>query len=235
MSRDQRSFVSGEDLSVWTSVQVGAYADFLALLSVDNPVVVVDDIVAADGELLLAKGALFDHKNCARLKGNALARSLANSVQLERTIAAEDLLQERPAPRLVTLLRQHLCKRPPLGGFRGNLGTLFPHGGRAGDGLCLQHRSATAGPRRAGDGAIAGSLPCRGRQGPDRALDSAHGGDERDEPCRRPAGLLPLRAHQRDSGKTDLHPRPHKRQRSAAPAVDHCVPIRRPGACADRA
>ena len=93
MSRDQQSFVSSEYVSVWNPLQVGAYADYLALLSADNPVVVVEDIFALDGELLLAQSALLNQKNIARLKHKTLARPLANSIRIEKTIAAGDLLQ----------------------------------------------------------------------------------------------------------------------------------------------
>ena len=93
MSRDQQSFVSSEYVSVWNPLQVGAYADYLALLSADNPVVVVEDIFELDGELLLAQSALLNQKNIARLKHKTLARPLANSIRIEKTIAAGDLLQ----------------------------------------------------------------------------------------------------------------------------------------------
>lgn len=93
MSRDQQSSVSGEVLPSWNPLQAGVYADYLALLSVDNPVVVVDDIVALDGELLLARTTLLDQKNIAALKGKTLARPLANSIHIERLISAGELLQ----------------------------------------------------------------------------------------------------------------------------------------------
>jgi HD-GYP domain-containing protein (c-di-GMP phosphodiesterase class II) len=93
MSRDQQSFVSGEDLSIWSPLQVGAYADYLALLSANNPVVLVDDILTVDGELLLARSTLLNQNTIAVLKNKILARPLANSIQIESTIAAEDLLQ----------------------------------------------------------------------------------------------------------------------------------------------
>lgn len=93
MSRDQQSFVSSEYVSVWAAAEVDAYADCLVRLSADNPVVVVDNIFAVGGELLLPQGAVFNHANRSRLKGKLLVRSLANCVQLERPITAEDLLQ----------------------------------------------------------------------------------------------------------------------------------------------
>ncbi len=93
MSRDQQSFGPSEVSSVWNPLQVSAYADYLALLSADNPVVVVDDIFALDGELLLARTALLDQKNIACLKNKTLARPLANSIHIERLINADDLLQ----------------------------------------------------------------------------------------------------------------------------------------------
>lgn len=93
MSRDQQSFGPSEVSSVWNPLQVSAYADYLALLSADNPVVVVDDIFALDGELLLARTTLLDQKNIACLKNKTLARPLANSIHIERLISADDLLQ----------------------------------------------------------------------------------------------------------------------------------------------
>lgn len=92
MSRDQQSFVSGESSSVWNPLQVGAYADYLALLSATNPVVVIEDILARDGELLLAQSSLLDQKNIAHLKNKILARPLAYSIQIKTTITAGDLL-----------------------------------------------------------------------------------------------------------------------------------------------
>src|SRR5688572_15193933 len=93
MERDQQSFVLGEYLSVWKPLQVGVYADYLALLSVTNPVMVAEDILSFDGELLLAQSNLLDQKSIARLKNKTLARSLANSIRIEKPITAEDLLQ----------------------------------------------------------------------------------------------------------------------------------------------
>lgn len=93
MSRDQQSFVPGEISSVWDPLQVGAYADYLVLLSANNPVVVVEDIIALDGELLLARTALLDQKSIACLKNKTLAQPLAKSIHIERLISAEDLLQ----------------------------------------------------------------------------------------------------------------------------------------------
>ncbi|HCS62815.1 MAG TPA: hypothetical protein DIW64_01270 [Cellvibrio sp.] len=93
MSRDQQSFVPGEISSAWNPLQVSVYADYLALLSAKNPVVVVEDILALDGELLLARTALIDQKNIAYLKNKTLARPLAHSIHIERLISADDLLQ----------------------------------------------------------------------------------------------------------------------------------------------
>lgn len=92
MSRDQQSFVLGESSSVWNPLQVGAYADYLALLSATNPVTVIEDILARDGELLLAQSSLLDQKNIAHLKNKTLVRSLAHSIQIKTTITAGDLL-----------------------------------------------------------------------------------------------------------------------------------------------
>lgn len=93
MSRDQQSFGSGEVSSVWNPLQLSAYADYLALLSATNPVVVVEDILALDGELLLARTTLLDQKNVACLKNKTLAQPLANSIHIEQLIGADDLLQ----------------------------------------------------------------------------------------------------------------------------------------------
>lgn len=93
MSRDQQSFVPGEISSVWNPLQVSVYADYLALLSANNPVIVIEDILAFDGELLLAQSTLLDQKNISRLKNKTLARPLANSINIEQLISADDLLQ----------------------------------------------------------------------------------------------------------------------------------------------
>ena len=93
MSLDQQSFGPSEASSVWNPLQVSAYADYLALLSASNPVVVVDDIFALDGELLLARTTLLDQKNIACLKNKTLAQPLANSIHIERLVSADDLLQ----------------------------------------------------------------------------------------------------------------------------------------------
>lgn len=93
MSRDQQSFVPGESSSVWNPLQVGVYADYLALLSANNPVVVVDDILAFDGELLLARTSLLDQKSIACLKNKTLARPLANYIHIKQLLTADDLLQ----------------------------------------------------------------------------------------------------------------------------------------------
>jgi HD-GYP domain-containing protein (c-di-GMP phosphodiesterase class II) len=93
MSRDQQSFVSSERSPVWSPLQVGAYADYLALLSATNPVVAVEDILARDGELLLTQASLLDQKSIVRLKNKMLARPLADSIRIEKTITAGDLLQ----------------------------------------------------------------------------------------------------------------------------------------------
>lgn len=92
MSRDQHSFVSGEYVSVWDPLQAGAYADYLALMSATNPVILVEDVLASNGELLLAQSSLLDQKSSARLKNKTLARPLANSIRIEKTISAGDLL-----------------------------------------------------------------------------------------------------------------------------------------------
>ena len=94
MSRDQQSVVSGENSSAWSPLQVGAYAGYLALLSPNNPVLVVEDILAADGELLLAQSVQFDQASVARLKNKSLAKPLANSIEIEKPITADDLLQQ---------------------------------------------------------------------------------------------------------------------------------------------
>lgn len=93
MSRDQQSFVPGQLSSAWNPVQVGAYADYLALLSANNPVVVVDDIFAVGGELLLAQAAVLNQHTIHQLKNKTLTKPLSSSIQIERLISAEDLLQ----------------------------------------------------------------------------------------------------------------------------------------------
>jgi hypothetical protein len=93
MSRDQQSFVSGENSSVWSPLQVGAYADYLALLSATNPVIAIEDILASDGELLLVRSALLDQKSIERLKNKTLALPLVSSIHIEKLITADDLLQ----------------------------------------------------------------------------------------------------------------------------------------------
>jgi HD-GYP domain-containing protein (c-di-GMP phosphodiesterase class II) len=93
MSRDQQSFVPGQLSSAWNPVQVGAYADYLALLSANNPVVVVDDIFAVGGELLLTQAAVLDQNTIHQLKNKTLTKPLSSSIQIERLISAEDLLQ----------------------------------------------------------------------------------------------------------------------------------------------
>ena len=93
MSRDQQSFMSSENLSVWDSLQVGVYADYLARLSASNPVVVADDIFSKDGELLLGRTTLLDQNTLTKLKNKILARPLANSIHIKTLLTAEDLLQ----------------------------------------------------------------------------------------------------------------------------------------------
>lgn len=93
MSRNQQSFISNENVSVWNPLQVGPYADYLALLSAHNPVSVSEDIFACDGELLLAESAVLDQKTIAILKNSTLSRPLANCICIEKTITAADLLQ----------------------------------------------------------------------------------------------------------------------------------------------
>lgn len=93
MSRDQQSFVWGKRASVWNPLQLDAYADYLALLSVNNPVHTIEGIYALDGELLLSKSTLLEQHNIKPLKDKILARPLANSIQVERLISADDLLQ----------------------------------------------------------------------------------------------------------------------------------------------
>lgn len=92
MSRDQQSFVSGGG-SLCNPLQVGAYANYLALMSANNPVVVADDLYAADGELLLSKATRLDQKNIAALKNKKLARPLANSIYIEQLITSDNLLE----------------------------------------------------------------------------------------------------------------------------------------------
>lgn len=93
MSRDQQSFVSDKNVSVWNPLQLDAYADYLALLSAHNPVHTSEDIYALDGELLLTKSTLLDQHNIEPLKDKTLARPLANSIRIENPISPADLLQ----------------------------------------------------------------------------------------------------------------------------------------------
>ncbi|MEN0039211.1 MAG: HD domain-containing phosphohydrolase [Cellvibrio sp.] len=93
MSRDQQSFAAGGKASVWNPLALDAYADYLALLSANNPVVTIENVLSQDGELLLAEGMQLDQKNIKSLKDKILARPLANSIQIETLISADDLLQ----------------------------------------------------------------------------------------------------------------------------------------------
>jgi len=93
MSRDQQSFVLDGRPPVWNPLQVDAYADYLALLSVTNPVVAVEDIRSVDGEVLLARSTFLNQQNIAALKNKMLSRPLAHSIQIETLLSAEDLLQ----------------------------------------------------------------------------------------------------------------------------------------------
>src|SRR6187551_3424414 len=93
MSRDQQSFVLDGIPAVWNPLQVDAYADYLALLSATNPVVAAEDIHSLDGELLVARSSLLNQKNIAGLKNKTLARPLAHSIQIERLLSVDDLLQ----------------------------------------------------------------------------------------------------------------------------------------------
>lgn len=93
MSHDQQSFVADDGSTLWEPLQLGVYADYLARLSATNPVIVTDDIVAADGQLLLPRATVLDQAAIARWKHKTLARPLANSIQLSKSISADDLLQ----------------------------------------------------------------------------------------------------------------------------------------------
>lgn len=93
MSRDQQSFVSGDKSSGWNPLQLDAYVDYLANLSVTNPVVAMENIQTLDGQLLLAQSELLNPNSIAKLKNKILARPLANSIQITTLISPEDLLQ----------------------------------------------------------------------------------------------------------------------------------------------
>lgn len=93
MSRDQQSFVLDGSSCVWNPLQVGAYADYLALLSATNPVVAVEDIRSLEGEVLLARSTLLNQKNIAGLKNKTLTRPLVHSIQIETLLSADDLVQ----------------------------------------------------------------------------------------------------------------------------------------------
>jgi hypothetical protein len=111
MSHDQQSFVSDGNSTTWEPLQLDAYADHLVRLSVTNPVVVVEDIFAADGELLLARLTVLDQKSIARLKHKTLAQPLANSIQLNSVIATDDLLQHLLEAIRATEYFQSLAER----------------------------------------------------------------------------------------------------------------------------
>lgn len=53
----------------------------------------IDDIFAADGELLLARAATLDEKTCIALENKILAQPLAKVIRLEVVITADGLLQ----------------------------------------------------------------------------------------------------------------------------------------------
>ena len=99
MSREQQSFMRGKNTSGWNPLQLDAYADYLALLSVNNPVIVTEDVFALDGELLLEKNTQLKRdtikqlKSTLLLKPDLLARPLANSIQIETPLTGADLLQ----------------------------------------------------------------------------------------------------------------------------------------------
>lgn len=93
MSRNQHSRVARAAFPAWNPLQVDAYANYLVCLSLNNPVVVSEDIIAADGEVLLQQTAILDQQAIARLKNKILAKPLSNYIQITSVITAEDLLQ----------------------------------------------------------------------------------------------------------------------------------------------
>jgi hypothetical protein len=93
MPRNQQSFVAKNDFPAWSPLQVGTYANYLACLSATNPVVITEDIIAADGEVLLMQSTRLDQHSIARLKNKILAKPLPSSIQITSVITAEDLLQ----------------------------------------------------------------------------------------------------------------------------------------------
>jgi hypothetical protein len=93
MSRDQQSFVWAKGSSAWNPLRLDAYADYLALLSDNNPVVTRVDIFSLDGALLLEKSTRIDQNSIGRIKDKVLARPLANSIRIEKLLSANDLLQ----------------------------------------------------------------------------------------------------------------------------------------------
>lgn len=119
MSRDQQSFVWDKNASIWNPLQLDAYANHLALLSVNNPVQTTEDIYALDGGLLLAKSTLLDQHKIKPLKDKILARPLANSIQINTLISADDLLQHLLDTIRSTEYFQSLAERKhPLSSLR---------------------------------------------------------------------------------------------------------------------
>lgn len=111
MSRDQQSFVTKDKLPAWNPLRVGIYEHYLARLSTTNPVVITEDILADDGEVLLAKTAVLDQHSIARLNNKILAKPLSSSIYIASVITAEDLLQDLLSTIRSTEYFQSLAER----------------------------------------------------------------------------------------------------------------------------
>jgi hypothetical protein len=125
----------------------------------------------------------------------------------------EALRQRRP-PGLAGALRQQLRERPPVGGLRGDLGTLSAHRRHARDGGCLRSAGSPADRRRRrpqGGGRLR-SLQGRERLPADRCLASDHRRPEQPQPLHGPARPLSLRARAGGHAKARLHPRARARE-----------------------
>lgn len=92
MSLNQQSLISMPNSSTWDSLQVGPYAEYLAHLSIQNPVFVAEDIYSAAGDLLLAQSTVLDTAALSRLKSKTLVRPLIHCIHIEKCITADDLL-----------------------------------------------------------------------------------------------------------------------------------------------
>jgi hypothetical protein len=111
MSHDQQSSMRDGDSTAGGPYGLDTYADHLAQLSMINPVTLDADLLAADGELLLAQGVVLDPVTLNRLKDKTLARPLAQVVSLASTISGEDLHQHLLSTIRATEYFQALAER----------------------------------------------------------------------------------------------------------------------------